>query len=317
MSVARAAGYRFGPVAITGARGEFYRLLNDSVLRLIRGLPRTVQSEAMLLYMAYNGLALGDRLDFFRNFYVPSWSMIPWVAEAGGGLSPETMSLCAEIHAMAMLLHSLDDHLNDGELPASHLTVLIRSEAWRRFAESQEALTTAAKEMAHSLIDEYYGAVTLRRGPVDLEEYCRLFRSQMATGSIAPLAAAAGTGRDQKFFRDLRRAQEHFGVAWRLLDDLQDTEEDFMKGEITAVYCLLDDAGRVLWLKPSGEKDVAALTSFLHEEKLAGTLVRTIIGELERAAALAEGIGLSGLADEYRALAVPLVGSIQDHGRDS
>ena len=49
-------------------------------------------------------------------------------------------------HAMALFPHPLDDHLNDGQLATSHLTLLLRSQAWALMTNALKRLADGVEE---------------------------------------------------------------------------------------------------------------------------------------------------------------------------
>ncbi len=292
--------------------------LNDQVMELCHTLPLGVQSESMLFFMNYAGIRLGEPLDFFKGYYRPVWSPLYWLtADNGvdGNLSGVGLETAVRGHAMAMTLHSLDDHLVDGEIPASHLTLLVRGEAWRRMNQAIDSICVdlpGGSHIAHGLIDDYYSGITGQDMPDTLDTYCDLFRKQLATGLIMPLLVACKTGGDDEFISGLRGATESFGIAWRLLDDIQDLEADMADGTHSAVYVCLGEKGRALWgSRDRGKgwdtgKSAGKICAMIQEMKILETIAGRIAAELDTAASLAEKIGLKGLSEEYRVLAEPV-----------
>ena len=252
----RCASIDFGSINPAPGQKEFYGRLNDTVTELVRSLPRSMQAGAMIFVMTCAGLRLGDGLDFFRNYYPPIWSCLFWLAKAGddNSLPPELVCHGVRAHAMAMMLHSLDDHLNDGEVPATHLALLLRSQAWKLLHESLAPLAAAVPaggDTAAELLDDYYSGITASTQPGTLDDFCALFEKQMATGLIVPVLLARATG-GQSLLRNgleegVRASLERFGTAWRLLDDIRDLEDDMAAGRRTAIYWALPEEGRRLW----------------------------------------------------------------------
>jgi hypothetical protein len=134
----------------------------------------------------------------------------------------------------------------------------------------------------------------------------------MATWVVMPVLTAQKIGGDSEFIEGLRGAYESFGIAWRLLDDIQDLKADMADGTRSAVYVCLDEKGRALWdtggqsNKSSTDKTSEKIYSLIQDESILKTIARRIVAELDTAAALAERIGLAGLAAEYRVLAGPV-----------
>jgi hypothetical protein len=252
----RCASIDFGSICPAPGEKEFYGRLNEAVVELVRSLPRSMQAGAMLFVMGYAGLRLGDTLDFFRNYYPPIWSCLFWLAKEGDDnyVPPELAAQGVRAHAMAMMLHSLDDHLADGEVPVSHLALLLRSQAWRLLHESLAPLAAAVPaggDTAAELLDDYYSGITASTQPGSLDDYCALFEKQMATGLIVPLLLARAAG-GQSLLRNgleegVRASLVRFGTAWRLLDDVRDLKDDMAAGRRTGVYWALPVEDRRIW----------------------------------------------------------------------
>jgi hypothetical protein len=73
----------FGAVAPVEEKLSFYNELNGSMVELVRSLPPSVHTGAMLSLMRYSRLSPGEPLDFFRRYPAPSWSVIFHVSSAG------------------------------------------------------------------------------------------------------------------------------------------------------------------------------------------------------------------------------------------
>ena len=124
----------FGDIDLSDPEKEFCRQLSRQVLSLCKSLPPSVQTDAVFFLMRYGRMSLAEELNFFKTTTtLPAWSIIYWLAHLHDdyrGLSRECVRDALTAHAMAMLLHSLDDHLNDGEMKVTHLNLLLRSQAW-------------------------------------------------------------------------------------------------------------------------------------------------------------------------------------------
>lgn len=307
----------FGPIDI-GEAADFYRRLNGPMMALCRSLPESMGAGAMMFLMEYGRIAVGEALDFFKHYYAPSWSAIYWTAAApgaAGALSEKDLDDALRCQAMAMFLHSFDDHMVDGGVAVSHLTLLLRSQAWRfmmdaicRFCED----FPGGSDAAAGLINDYYGAITEEETPSSLDGYCELFRKQMATWVVMPVLFARKTGRSDQFIAALRGSYESFGIAWRLLDDIQDLEADMSDGTRSAVYVCLGDKGRALWDErgqgngKGADRRVERICVMVRDGKILEGVAARIVAELDSAATMADGIGLQGLAEEYRLLAGPV-----------
>jgi hypothetical protein len=310
---------RFGAVTLNRDEEFIYQRLNQQMIHLCRSMPESAQTSVMLFMMRYAGIAPGEPMAFFRNYPAPVWSIIHHVSEKGKAsrdLSPDEYEHAVRAHSMAMYLHSLDDHLNDGDIPTSHLMLLMRSQAWMimnasisRFAAGIEDGTIIAED----LINEYYSGICSCYEPESLDDYCTLFRKQITTGLIIPMLLSIRLSSNSASIDNIRKSQEAFGIAWRLLDDLNDTGDDARQGIHSSVYFVLPEEGRTIWDKmgrktPEREKYNAmdSIRKIIETNRVVDYIIDMICNELERAEGYADKDGLSGLAVQYRELVKPL-----------
>jgi hypothetical protein len=115
-----------------------------------------------------------------------------------------------------------------------------------------------------------------------------------------------------EFARSVQTAYSSFGIAWRLLDDLQDIEKDLIKGRHTSLYTCLPDKIRKGWDRVKDEKvnrnggTAGQVLKFIFKNGLVDKIRQRICNELESAASLANTCDLTGFADELRCLSIPL-----------
>jgi hypothetical protein len=309
----------FGEVFLLQKEEHLYEILNNQISYLCKSIPEHMQNKAMFFMLNYSHINIGEQLDFYKNFYKPVWTIIHAMAESGAAIhelgKPEYgTAMCGQ--AMALFMHSLDDHLNDGEILPSHLLLLLRSQAWMQFnkAITEFADTNDATDLAHLLINEYYEGMYPDKEPASLDEYCDLFKKEISTWYIMPMLAAMKVfGNMEKVF-EIKKAMGHFGVAWRLLDDIQDAEEDLTFGRHTAIYHSISADAKMLWdaekQKKAGENTDADVHEEIFRELAAGNIVRDlavrIVRKLDAAGEAAEALGMRGLAMQYKALGMPI-----------
>jgi hypothetical protein len=301
----------FGAVAPVEEKLSFYNELNGSMVELVRSLPPSVHTGAMLSLMRYSRLSPGEPLDFFRRYPAPSWSVIFHVSSAGKQrLSAVEAGQALQAQAMAMFLHSLDDHLVDGELDPDHVLLLLRSQAWSLMLESMELLMRAARccdDNISGRLDSYYSAVTAAGPVLDIKDYLDIFREQMATWTIAPYLAAMKCSDGSREFSDsLCGAYENFGRAWRLLDDINDASADMLLHQKSGIYHLLPSRWKELWEHCEAGSPQEELLSFISRNGTLQEALSIVSGELAEGALTLRGLGLKGLAAEYEILAAPL-----------
>ncbi len=327
-AISEAGSITFGAVELSAHERDFFGRLNGQMMKLCRSLPGSMQAGALQFLMDYTRTGVGEPLEFYRDYFPPSWSVLYHLYEgskSGRAISRKEKESALAFHAMAMFLHSLDDHLNDGDIPASHLLLLLRSQAWVFMAESLKVFARdgRARALAEDFMDMYFRSVSAADRPGTLDAYCGEFRRQMGTWLVAPVLLARKVLVKAAAVNALRDAYESFGIAWRLLDDVNDLVEDMERGARTAVYLLLPEEGRRLWddlpmkssssrARVSARKEILRLIA---KHQVLREAIRRMSGELERAASLAASCGLAGLAEEFRALGSPLR-TRQDEGPD-
>jgi len=310
-------GVDFGPVPISADEERCFTRLNGELSALCMSLPEPTQTDAFLFLMQYYGIRIGDQLDFFKDYYAPAWSIIYWLEKrlAGeGGIEDEVLKMVFSAQAMALFLHSLDNHLSEGDVAASHLALLLRSQAWLILTHAVTGLSSEinqGEQTVRNFLNTYYAALSHSENQVSLDSYCRLFRSQMATGFIAPVLLTQKLLADESFTRAIEAVYGSFGIAWRLLDDVRDMEADMMKGQHTAVHACLPEGMRRYWdgcagnAQENDQETKAFVLNSLWKERIIDTILARICRELMVAASLAEECGMFGLANEFRCLNVP------------
>jgi hypothetical protein len=307
----RPATLRFGPVQLPPALEAFRQTLNREMTALLQSLPASTHADAAIFFMQHLGTAFIPTFDYFRHYHAPAWSVLYWLAARDGAhrLCAEEALQARRAHAMALFLHPLDDHLNDGQLPATHLHLLLRSQAWRRMHTALAPLAAAVDggdTIVQRFIDDYYASIATPPARTSLEGYCTHFRKQMATWLIVPVLMARRQALDEDLAAGLQRAYESFGIAWRLLDDLQDIAPDRRNGTRSAVYYGLPAELQPAWPRstsPAGCRDRVA--DYLAVHAVADLIAARIGRELTSAAALADDLEMPGLAAELRALGRP------------
>jgi hypothetical protein len=305
----------FGRINLSYGEKEFYRKLNNEIVLLCKSLPDSIQTDASLFFMKYSGTTIGQDLDFFKNYYVPAWSIVYWIVQSdhrGKPLPKSDIKNGITVHSMAMFLHSLDDHLSDGQMPVTHLALLLRSQSWLIMNAALNHLThgvKGGKQFAQRFIQDYYSSVCSSDDFASLDSYCDLFRKQMAIGLIVPVLLATKKSGDEEFVRAIQTAYGSFGIAWRLLDDIQDVETDMMRCAHSAIYVCLPDEIRHHWDKDTEDKKkglAKIISDYVIENKIIDRIKKRIGKELEAAAFIANGCKMSGLADEFYSLLRPL-----------
>ncbi len=288
---------RFGTSAPEPAREALRERLDASLRATVAALPRALRAEAAALLDGYGA----GKLSFIGLFYSPTWSFL-----AERPLADEAQALAERAQAHALLLHLWDDHLCDGQLAPDLVRLHLRTIAWQRFEVDARALARARGRDAavvDAALERYFASAPIagrgRPAVGDLGEYLDRFRDEVAIWTLVPALVDAPRSSDQ-----LAAAVEHFSVAWRLLDDIQDTHDDLLADQRSAVWWACDAGQRSLWAACRAGRP-EAWTELLAAFEASG-LVTTLLGRvrdllgLAREAALAADCG--NLATDLRAM---------------
>jgi hypothetical protein len=308
----------FGKVELSKMESAFYRRFSNEIVSLCRSLPESAQTDSILFLMRYSGINLGDKLDFFANYYSPTWSILYWLSRhstRSRRLTRGDVTNAVTAQSMAMFLHSLDDHLTDRQVPVSPLTLLLRSQAWtimnRAFCNLVDGIA-AGEKMVRNFLDDYYSSIQDSKGLKSLDSYCDIFRRQMAIGMVAPILLSMKMTGISDFTRDIEIAYGSFGIAWRLLDDIRDIGGDIEKGAHSAIYFCLPEKVRTHWNNSTirnravAKDSTNAILIYILERSIIDNIKKRICAELEKAASIVEAHNIRGLAREFRWLAHPL-----------
>ena len=305
----------FGCVVLSEEEKEFCSELNDEVISLCESLPKSTQTDALLLFMRYFRIPFGQEFSLFSNYYAPSWSIIYWLIQVGlesKGLEKEDIQNARSAHSMALLLHPLDDHLNDNEWPATHLFLLLRSQSWMIMNNAWNRLADkidGGEEIVAGFVDDYYAGIRSSKEILSLDSYCDLFRKQMATGFIVPALILKKMTTNEEFARAIQTAYGSFGIAWRLLDDINDIETDMMKSVHSSIYISLSENIKNYWDKNTEDINsdhIKVILDYILKNGVIDRIKERICSELDSAASMADDYKMASLADEFRCLLRPL-----------
>ncbi len=308
----------FGTVNLSDGEKKFCSEWNNDIISLCKSLPESTQTDALLFFMRYSGLSFGEEINFFRTYYVPTWSIIYWLLKSRPDdkvLGQDDIRNAKAGHSMAMFLHALDDHLNDSEMPVTHLALLLRSQSWQTMNNAFNSLSDGVDggaKIVRGFIDEYYSSICNSEEIESLDCYCDLFRKQMATGMIVPVLMTKKITADREFTNAIETAYGSFGIAWRLLDDIKDIKTDMLKGIHTSIYICLSEDIKNWWDQDLGEKADEnsgygkVILKYILENTVIDKIKERICRELELAESIAHDYGITGLANEFRCMLKPL-----------
>lgn len=300
----------FGPVKIDEG-SEPYLLkkdLNGEITLLCRSLPPSQQAPALIFLMRYAGISIGDEMDIFRNYYAPAWTILMHLGKKTGKTGNFNFPPLRRSLAMAMFLHSLEDHMTDEEISTDMLTLLIHGEAYHRYRaglKEIEGEVEGAPEVTALHLDRYYRSIASPPKEESIEGYCGHFREEMATWTLPVLLTAMAAAPDLPVDA-IQEAYECFGIAWRLLDDLNDIGSDIADGTRSACYYMLAQPWRQLYDMQEEPRDRHEILKHLESTGALEGLRALTCGYLDRGAEAARKAHLDGYAEELALLAAPL-----------
>lgn len=293
--------------------------LNRKLFEVCRLMPGALRTDAALFLLRL-GPAESSPAGFnlIQKYYAPAYSVLHEVS--GPHLSARIWQQAMQAHACAMFLHLFDDHLVDGQQPLSHLSLQLRTTVWQQMQGCLETMCRTIPEdiagasharFAQQTIDaawnRYFRSAQTRAArrrsaraesatESDFERYCRRFFDEMATWLVVPLLLARiAPGWTGRMRRALIQMYHSFGLAWRLLDDLQDAADDARNGVQDSAVCqALSVKERPAWLAGELTAVPPAAVQLVHAR---------LIAELHRARRIAAREGWRGLHDELTALA--------------
>jgi len=314
----------FGDVRLSREGKKFCHEWNKESILLCKSLPASTQTDALLFFIKYAKTSL-EKLNLFRMYYVPAWSIIYWLIQSGPGgkgLKQKDIKNAKAAHFMAMFLHALDDHLTDHQLPVTHLTLLLRSHSWMTMNNALSSLAdgiVGGQKIIQRFIDDYYYSIRSTDEIESLDRYCDRFRKQMATWLIVPFLMTQKMTADEEFSDAVQSAYGSFGLAWRMLDDIKDIEVDLINGVQSSIYvCLPKDIQNCRGRQSGGEKKgihsryVQAGLNYIFQNNVIEEIKERICSELKSAASIADNYHMTDLANEFRCLYSPLANQ-QEH----
>jgi len=302
-------GLTFGIFPLDENLTLWQKAVNDEITSLCRELPKSQQASALIFLMNYSGISIGSEMNFFQNYFPPSWTILSHLAASEQNPGSENFPTHLRAHAMAMFLHSLEDHLVDKEIPSDNLTLLLHGEAWHRYRSALEEIMgkdKARRELTMNHLDRYFASISTGPKEPSLQGYCRHFRDQMATWTVTPLLMKG------KKANDLAEAYESFGIAWRLLDDLNDLEDDILQGTRNACYYILEEQWRNLYDNQEDPRDYEELIKHLTQADHLETIITLIRNFLIEGSRAARHAGIPAFGDELEQMALPITKALED-----
>ncbi|MBL0716119.1 MAG: hypothetical protein JJV98_20735 [Desulfosarcina sp.] len=308
----------FGKFTPSNREKAFYDQLNMEIMRIIKSLPASIQTGALLELIKHLKLPIERKIDFFKGFYPPAWSILYWLLVSFSGnsiLSGDDLKNYNTVHASAMLLHLIDDHLTDKEMPVTHLAILLRSQLWMFMNQALKALTQGNDgdvKTVRQFIDDYYVSIGNAEKIDALDTYCDRFRKQMGMGFIAPVLMTKRMTADEQLIKVVKTVYGAFGIAWRLLDDLKDIPEDMRTNTKSSVYICLPEISKKYWNSHrrssaiKNNEDTERIVDCLLSNKIIERITKRICGELDSAASLADAFRVQGFSNELLCMAESL-----------
>jgi hypothetical protein len=175
-----------------------------------------------------------------------------------------------------------------------------------------------SKDYIDKYINRYYSSIgTDPVGFTDplkptLEDYCDHFRNQMANTTLVVDICTVSVNIEKEKRADILESFECFGIAWRLLDDINDFEEDLGSGTKNACFYALDSRGQSIYEnickceRGQSPKNRNDLFQHMDAEKTLIKIIDLIISFLKRGADAAFRSGINGFGNELLVMAAPL-----------
>ena len=304
--------YHFATPELSTGELELRKLMNARLFEIIQSQPENLKNPTALYFLENSG---GLQMDFFCQFYPPTWSILHWLKvkqtkrreNLPGNDSLWTAALTA--HAMSLFLHSLDNHLVDGQTKASHLILELRTrvrERCNQAVETSGAGLEGAADLYADLMNEYYGGVHNPPEVRTLDEYLELTRQQAASCMVAPMLLAMRFGEKAETVQAVRRALEAFALAFRLMDDIHDIKQDARAGKNTAVRILLSREDRAFWDRQTGNVIDQEFESCMEQSGALRQILERLAQEMQAGAETAREAGLGGYAEQLLAMNSPV-----------
>jgi hypothetical protein len=306
----------FGSISLNAEQTEFLASLNHQLIPFCQSLPSALQTGAVFAIQQYfTGFQLGNLQRFFTKFYAPSWTLLGWMGRSHPAITQAELTQAIQLQGMAYFLHMLDDHLSDGQISVSHLMLQLRTQAWMQFSQGAAQLIRADQNQASrqaglmdTWIDRYFSGVHGLQSVVDLETYCTQFRQQLSTTLVLPMIVADRAGYDLSVVQE---SYEAFCIAWRLLDDLRDCQDDALEGTLSGIYYLMSPDERQAWLDCQGASEGDPCWQLLAMQLEASGVLHRMVGEIINWLAIAQATASSANLPEYsnelQQLAIPLI----------
>lgn len=223
------------------------RALNSLILENLRSSDPVFQEKLQIWYLRYNR----SSVDLIRRFPPPLWIWLGSLIRESGEFNEQNRPF-AEIHVLTLFLHSLDDHIIDGQIQRSTEAMWIRNSLRQRIQELIDLLmrrnpTTGFTTCPHRLLHTYEEALAGKFPAYDLKSYLNRFRKEMSIWKISPCLLETEISGRQERDSPLVAFLEEFSVAYRMVDDLEDTLKDSREGVRSSVYYELGPETREIW----------------------------------------------------------------------
>lgn len=293
----------FGKIELNQDEERLYDVLNQEIINIGKRLPEPLRNLGGIFLMEYGGWMPGESFDFFANYYPPSYTILYWIKHYNPKMNETVYFLSVRVQALAMFLHSLDDHLCDSQLSTDILKLHLRTEAWNMYIELAEEMCinlNLNQKIISSFTNDYFLGMT-QKDPNNLEGYLSRFRKQWATWILSPGILILGLGGEQSLEK-CKEMYESFGLAWRLMDDLQDWQKDFHSFQISAIYYFLPENLKEKWKDSKSLKDETVIFQFVEKEYISSHILKLISSELKNSIWLANELGFAGLAKEFESM---------------
>jgi len=272
---------------------SLYSELNLAMFKSIKQLPLSLQETVTLFLLEYSGIALSPN-EFFQKYPKAVWVILNDLINKYK-YNDTIYKMSVQAQSMSLFIHSLDDHLCDGQIPLDLAKLHLRTTVWNVFEKTCGNLFSELRveeDLYEENINIYFSSSFLES--VDsLDDYLNRSKRQSTLWQIVPLMLAASEHRQSVQF-----IIEQFIMAYRIIDDLEDWKADAIAGEKSSIYFACSDGQKGVFSKKnqSDEEYSSLLRQTIDDENIFQSLGQVALECLKTSEERAISIGLKTMA---------------------
>jgi len=277
------------------------QIINQYIENIYTLVPKSIQSEIFFFIHKYINIDDQSKFDFLQHFKKPTWTVVHHLCNKH--ISNNTDKDLIFTHALyaqglSLFLHTLDDHLCDGDLPIDHVMLIFRNAVWNDFirnVEILEDLLNVKSSIRIQNIDRYSYGASIHENTQSFGEYIYAFQLTMKLGTIVSHIIMTYAKCSSSEIHDILDSLYSYGCAWRILDDIDDLSQDILNNKFTAPYFLLNMEEREKWFPANS----ISFTKEIVRSPILNELFSYINVFTNFSVNIAQSYNLESLADEY------------------